>query len=153
MFGCADSELPAGKLGGGFKLTDLEKHKEAIAALEEREIPYELDERGMALYMLRNQADVHGILRKIHHGEELKGNVWESAVLVDELTREKYEDAFSHAEIPYSISEHEGVTLIEWSQIYGPRVDVIRQKLDGEIMDIVFEKATNNQPQRDASRP
>ena len=153
FFGCTDSGLPAGKRGGGFKLTDAEKHMKAIASLEERGIPYELDENGLVLYLLNKQAEVHGILRKIHYGEEPKENVWESTALVDQLTREKYEAAFNTSGIPYRILDHKGVIYIEWRQIYGPRVDTVRQNVDEEIMGIVIEKATNNQLQPDASRP
>jgi len=129
LFGCSDAELPAGKRGEAFQLADTNKQKQVLVVMEDRKIPFKLDEHGFVVYLLRDQADVHGILRKVEYGDNLNHNTWESAVLVDQLTREKYEAAFQAAGIPYDISEQKGVVQINWSQTYGPQVDILRQKL------------------------
>jgi len=147
LFGCTDNELPAGARAGGFKLADANQQNEVLAVMNDADIPFIIDKRGFVVYLLRDQSAVHGILRTVQHGENLDPTYWESAVLVDQLTRDKYEAAFRDAEIPYDITENEGVIQINWSQTYGPQVDVIRQKLDEEIMSSILKKGTNNAPQ------
>jgi len=140
---CADTELPAGNRGDAFKLADPIKQASVIAELKKRNIPFEINEEGLVIYLLRNQAEVDGITRNALFGEILKDNVWESAVLINQLTRDKYESAFRTAKIPYRILEHKGTTEIVWNQLYGPQVDLLRQRLDGEISDYYYEQVLN----------
>jgi len=140
---CTPPELPPGKRGGAFLFVDPEKQEFVLSELERQGVPYKLDEKGMAHYMLKDQSVVHGLKRRAHYGEGLRSDVWESAVLVDGLTRNTYKDAFATAGIPHRIVEQDGVTQIEWNQMYGPRVDQLRQKMDESIMDQVIADAAS----------
>jgi hypothetical protein len=138
---CSTADLPAGKRGAPFLLTDTGSHEFVLRELEREGVPYKLDDRGFVQYLLKDQSKVHGIERRAIYGEELRQDIWESAILVDDLTRAAYEQAFASAGIPYRITSRGGVTEIEWNQLHGPEVDVLRQRVDFSIMDKVISNA------------
>lgn len=132
MCSCSKEGLPAGTRGGGFNLADKNKHDQVINILKGRKIPYEINSRGMTIYMLDNQAEVLGIIREVQYGGELDSNYFESETLQSEELKAMYLEEFRQASIPYQLDSFDGKEHIFWSQIYGPQVDEIRQKINKE---------------------
>ena len=132
MFACSKDGLPAGTRGGGFSMADKNKHDQVINALKERKIPYEVNSRGMTIYMLDNQAEVLGIIRDVQFEGELDPNYFESEILQTKELKEMYIEEFRHASIPYQLDSFDGNEHIFWSQTHGPKVDQIRQKINKE---------------------
>jgi hypothetical protein len=143
--GCSNDELPAGNIAEGFLLADPDQHKAVLNIMRDKGIPYEENDRGYIVYLLKDQAKVHGIERIVLYGRDLNETIFETASLVNDDTRQKYEAAFREKNIPYRISSDNGITHIIWSQKYGPRVDVIRQKVDDQIVNELVRgaKGTN----------
>lgn len=132
LFACSKDGLPSGARGGGFNLADKNKHDQVINVLKERKIPYEVNSRGMTIYMLDNQAEVLGIIREVQYEGELDPNYFESEILQTEDLKEMYLEEFQQASIPYQLDSFDGKDHIFWSQTYGPKVDKIRQKINKE---------------------
>lgn len=128
-------------MGEPFKLSDQKSQNAVINELKKEGIPFQVDDRGFVNYLLTDQAKVDGIQRTILYGPSLDQNHFESIVLVNDYERKKYEKGFSESGIPYSIVTYQGQALIEYSQSYGPKVDLIKQQLDIEIMDHYIKAA------------
>ena len=139
--GCSSKSLPAGVRGEPFLLSDQSQQEEIIEVLKERNLPFDIDSEGYIVYLLANQAEIHGILRTVQYGDVLRDNVTESAILANEDVRKIYEAAFVEEEIPYDIRKHDGLIEIEWNQLHGIHVDRLRQRVDTEIVNAVVGNA------------
>jgi hypothetical protein len=137
--GCTKAELPAGKRAGGFQIVDRKMQEAVIAEMRKRDIPLLIDERGFVNFLLEDQAEVEGIMRSIQHGPNLDPGYFETIVLVNDYVRSRYEERFHEESIPFTISTHENYYLLEYSQTYGPQVDLLAQELEIEIMDYYIE--------------
>lgn len=128
--GCSSEKLPAGVRADGFKFADSGQQSAFIDLMKEENIPFEINKNGFVIYLLKNEATVFRMLRKIQYGENLNPDIWESAILANTEIRDNYVKAFSENGIRYYIKEDNGVIQIKWSQTDGPKVDVLRQQLD-----------------------
>lgn len=132
LLGCSKTELPPGPRGDGFILGDRDKQAQVIRVLEDRSIPYKINSRGFVIYMLENEAEVLGIIREIEFSGRLNPNHFESEILFSKEIKSIYVKEFKKSSIPYHIDVMAGDEYIYWSQIYGPKVDRIRQKINLE---------------------
>ena len=143
LVSCSNNELPAGHHADGFSLANLDHQKQVLETMEAQNIPYIINDRGFIVYLLKNQAQVHKIKRQVQHGKSLHTEIWESHILANDYVRNKYAAAFKENSIPFHITNKNGITQINWSQIHADKVDMLRQQLDIEIMEDYIDRATN----------
>lgn len=133
LVGCSSEGLPPGDRAGGIKFSKESEREKVISMFEEKEIPYEFDDRGFVNYLLKDQAQVLGIVRNVKYGERLSPTYFESEILPNEDIKKLYIEEFKKASIPYQLDTHSGDQHIFWRQTYGPQVDLIRQKINMEV--------------------
>lgn len=147
--GCSNDNqqggLPPGShFAGSFKLADPKKHSYALELIRDKGIPVEIDEKGSIAYSVENQAVVLGIRRIALYGDSLDPSVFESELLGSDDARKKfYEKTFKENNIPYRLSSINGQLHIVWSQIYGPDVDLIKQKIMEKSIKEAKPRLTN----------
>lgn len=129
MFSCSDTDFPPGRRGQPIDLGDISQNKKLYSELEKRNIPFILDEKGFVHYLMDNQAEVFGIVRRIKYGEVLKKEVFETQVIPNDKILRLYEGQFRKAGINYKIITRNGWKEISWSQIDGEKVDLIRENI------------------------
>lgn len=130
---CSKNNLPPGERAGGFRLADPEKHSKVLKALQSENIPFEINDRGMAVYMLENQAKVLGVIRDIQHDGVIDPNYFESQALLNQEIKTIYINEFKEAKIPFRLDFFNEDEYIFWSQTYGTQVDSIQQKINLEL--------------------
>ena len=136
ILGCIDDSrdgLPAGKRAGGISLKDSHQNELLIEKMEKSGIPYEVDDRGMINYLLKDYAEIQGFARQIQIGSVLDPNISDSAILFSDDSQIKYEKKFKEKGIPYTIRRHGGVQHIFWSLQHSPLVDIIQQEVEFEM--------------------
>lgn len=134
-----ESELPAGLRAGGFKLADTSQQEIVLEQMTELSIPFKVNERGFVIYMEKDVAQVRGLMRKAQYGGELTHKITESTSFIDSKHRELLILKFEKQGIPYNLDSYNGYEHITWSQLYGPKVDLIIQEVGFEH----YEQATN----------
>lgn len=136
-----ESELPAGLRAGGFKLADPSLQEIVLKQMTELSIPFKVDEKGIAIYMEKDVAEVRGLMRKALYGEELSDKVIESELFMDSEHRQLLISKFDERGIPYKLDSSYGFDEhITWSQLYGPKVDLIIQEVGFESYEQVINK-------------
>lgn len=118
-----------GPAGQPTRLYDAEHQQAFVEELAKRNIPFFEDEMGLIRFPLRHQAEVFGIEREIVNGGQLSSDALESMVVPTTAMLESYRGYFAEAGIPYSVGSNNGMTSIIWSQVYGSKVDQIRQQV------------------------
>ena len=144
LLACSAKEdgLPeTGARGGGFGLVQDQTYEQIIERFKEKDIPYEVNSRGFTIYMLKDQAEVLGIIRDVQNGGVLKPNSLESEILHTKSIKALYIKMFEEAGIPYFIDTTFGYERIVWRQLYGPEVDRIRQWINEQRDQLSPEEA------------
>ena len=141
---CSDDLLPPGDRGGEIMLENEHKNMLLINRLEGEDIPYELSSQGWIKYMLADQAKVMGIIRSINYAEGLRDDVFESEIINDNEMKSEYISEFVRSGIQYHLGSHLGNEYIFWKQTDGPKVDVIRQRINVSLREKSREKAIIN---------
>ncbi len=123
------SEVP----GGGVRFNDSGKQQLLKKELESLGVKYWEQKDGTISYLLVETAKFRQAERKIAHGEELNSNIHESIPLSSEFERNILKDDLKRAGIQFNeLADEHGETNIYWSQLDGPTVDVIIQKVKVE---------------------
>ncbi len=91
--------------------------------------------------MLEDQAEVLSIIRKVQYDGNLDEKIFESAIVQGQEFKERYIDEFESASIPFFFDTVNGLEHIFWSQIHGPIVDKIRQKINIQIREKARQRA------------
>ncbi|RUO17967.1 hypothetical protein [Aliidiomarina haloalkalitolerans] len=133
--GCDSPKLPAGERAGGFGLND-ESSRAALEIMKTEQIAYEIKEVNgskFVFYLLDDKSRVLGILRKSRYGDELNPYIWESMPISTPEYLKAYRAAFEEMGIRYDLEERYGIVYFRWSQINGPQVDVLRQRVEQEL--------------------
>ena len=121
--------LPSGPRAEGFQLSDKSKNAEVLKIMKERGIPYTINSRGLTIYMLNDFAKVEGIIRDVRFDGKLSNSVIESEAIFHKDVKKKLISSLKKAGVPYSLGKNNGVEFVYWMQVYGPKVDIIRQKI------------------------
>lgn len=138
-----DPELPAGDRADGIKLADSVENDKALAIFQSQKIPFEIDRFGFINYMLKDQAKVLGIIREVRYGQKLNPKHYESIVIHTDQEKERYIAEFKQNNIPYNVEYSQGLVHLYWSQVYGPEVDQIQQKVNMELRAASRNKAVD----------
>ena len=117
------------------------KINRAIELLRDKNIPYEINSKGFIVYLLRNQAEVLGIIRDVKYNGVLSDNIFESEIMRSDNQKNKYISAFTENNIPYMLEPLFGELYLHWPQTYGPEVDIIVQKINIELRQELTKKA------------
>lgn len=141
LVSCADTELPAGLRSEPFYLVNPEAQNFVLRELAGKGIPHKIDEEGFIHFLLKDQSKVYSIERRALYGDELRDDVWESEIVLGEDSRRAYPKAFAEAGIPHRVHEKDGVMEIEWNQIYGPKVDQLRQEIDTAVLSKIVSES------------
>jgi hypothetical protein len=137
-----DSDLPAGIRGESFRISDQQEQTEVLDEMSDQKIPYKVDTKGFVHYLLKDQAEVFGIQRRVRYGETLDPNLTESTILPNKDVMSMYTEALLESRIPYKTHiRDDGWYEISWSQADGPRVDQIREDAEFEIMKAILERS------------
>ncbi|TCZ90073.1 hypothetical protein [Lysobacter sp. N42] len=130
--GCNDAELPAGvRANLPFGNTAVEK-EQIIEIMRSRGIAFTTLNRGDNSYIVYNaedMAEVLSIQRQVKFGDNLDSNYFESLILRDDTQRARFEEAFDEVGIRYFVSTDFDRIEIHWTQVDGPQVDEIRERL------------------------
>ncbi|MDD9893096.1 MAG: hypothetical protein OXT49_06265 [Gammaproteobacteria bacterium] len=118
-----------GPEGQPTQLYDIQHQLSFEEKLRERKIPFYEDDMGFIRFPLKHQAEIFSIKREVVYGETLNFNNLESMVVTSEGMLEIYRDYLDSAGISYTVNRNNGRDSFIWSQIDGPRVDEIRQKV------------------------
>ena len=129
--GCSENELPAGIMGGAFKLEDKNAQDKILSIMGNSNIPYEVDHDGFIHYLLKNQAQINTIKRNVIYGSMLSENILETAI-INNKSRDKYAYHLKKENISFRIYSYNGNIHLEWNQKDGPKVDIIRQNIEME---------------------
>ncbi len=119
---------PSWSLGFG----DEDNYKEFLKMLNEENIPYRSEGRKSIQVPVNFIAKTRAIKRNILHGEKLEPYTFE-VIIVNNVTQKKYELSFKEQNIPFTLKNihgaEEGWKSMHYSQLYGPQVDQIKQRL------------------------
>lgn len=149
--GCKEkeSDLTSGLSAYGFKMANLSERSDVLKKMEEESIPYKINERGFITYRLINQAAVLGIVRDVAHKGKIDRNYLESIDIANDEIMDRYIYEFNVNNIPYSTNEdfvnlNTSARMIFWSQSYGKKVDLIRQKINLQLAKESLSKAIDD---------
>lgn len=140
LFGCSGPELeseidlPPGIRGNQFKVYSKKEEKEILSELEARGIPFDVDESGYVHYLMQNHAEVLGIKREASFGPGIDPGFRDSIPLLSDTVKNKYTSELTTQNIPFDIRSKDGVEFLYWSHRYSREVDLIRQKINLEIL-------------------
>ncbi len=96
--------------------------------MQEQSIPFRI-ENGFVVYLNKDLAKVEGLIRQARYGDELKDNIYEMTIAADEIEKQLFIDAFEAQGIRYQLSKGDREWVFNWSQLYGPQVDIITQEV------------------------
>ncbi len=71
-------------------------------------------------------------------------NHFESEILLSEEIERLYIDEFRRCSIPHRLDTYGGENYISWSQVYGPKVDCIRQKVNLDFRRLSRARAVDD---------
>jgi|GEM_PF-4424474 len=110
-----------------------------LKELEKAGIKYRINERNFVVHNVKDTATVSAIARKVHFGPELNPNIYELLGYSGEKNKEFILDQLTQQGIKYIVMPDEtypGTGAINYSQIHGPKVDVIKQKVAEKCYEI-----------------
>ena len=114
------------------RLANAEKQAEFVNKLTFEGITYRINSRGLVVHQIKNTAQVLGISRAIIYGVKLHPEVEEVAFYSGTKEREFISNQLEQQGIPFQIREdnkHQNMGVFRYSQEFGPKVDLIVQKL------------------------
>lgn len=127
LAGC-DSHDPPVLVGEPFRFDDEHKNAFASKKLAEQGVKFQRDGQGFFYYEPDYHAEVLGVLRSIRTNDTLRESNHESLLLLSDEQRFFFEEELHKAGIPFFTHEDIGDLHLSWSEVYGTKVDQIREE-------------------------
>ncbi len=142
LVACDSNDFPSGLRAFAYKFHNESDMNSFIDHLDKESIPFKIDEKGLVVFLNKDEAKVLGIIREVRYGTTLDPSIFESLPLTSETEKKMYIDEFERKGIYYIIRSNGNTTSIVWSQKDGPEVDIIRQQLNKKMFERYLDKRT-----------
>jgi len=135
------SEIPGGTIG----FSSQSKLDALLHELDKRGVKYWLQQNKNVQYRLADTALFRAAKRKAEFGDNLKRNYRETMFDQSEISRSLLKKGLKEAGIQFDeIEKEDGNIYIYWSQLDGPRADIIVQNARVEAYKQLLESANGD---------
>jgi hypothetical protein len=125
---CSAEKQKLSEIGGGISFKDPNKMTQLLHLIKSSSADIDWELRDDTLYYSSESiAEINRLSRILHSGETLNPSMFETISIESDKQLAFYKKQMALNNIPFSVTQFNGIDLIIWSQTYAPKMDQIQE--------------------------